>query len=101
MNEAEETVSSEECCGPPVFRHLNAEFRQQLKLKNKRSPSIEKRAVQQLSDVTVVVKESSNQESVCDNQNSQQESVAVNNGATTVELEPGHHFLKVCFLMPC
>ena len=61
------------CQTPPVFRHLNAEFRQQLQVKNKRSPSA-------LSPSPSPVKD------VGESQQSEPE---------VKQLDDGHKFLKV------
>ena len=82
MTEVEDSVSGE---GPPVFRHLNAEFRQQLKLK-KRSQSTEKTELQSPIPDQPGTKEAS----VCDIKIGQE--VVTN----LVEEGRGHHFLKVC-----
>ena len=84
MTEVEETVSGD---GPPVFRHLNAEFRQQLKLK-KRSQSTDKTELQS----PIPDQPGTNEASVCDIKIGQEEVVT-----KSVEEGRGHHFLRVCF----
>lgn len=82
VTEVEETVSGD---GPPVFRHLNAEFRQQLKLK-KRSQSTDKTELQS----PIPDQPGTNEASVCDIKIGQEEVVT-----KSVEEGRGHHFLRV------
>lgn len=83
VTEVEETVGGE----LPVFRHLNAEFRQQLTLK-KRSQSIETTYATPIIDDKEMINEN---DSVCDTKNGQD--VVIN--GEPVEEGTGHHFLRV------
>ena len=85
VTEVEEKVPGD---GPPVFRHLNAEFRQQLKLK-KRSQSIEKTQLQS----PIPDQPGTNEPPVCDIKTNQE---VVSN---PVEEGRGHHFLRVCLFL--
>ena len=85
VTEVEETVGGE----LPVFRHLNAEFRQQLTLK-KRSQSIETTYATPIIDDKEMINEN---DSVCDTKNGQD--VVIN--GEPVEEGTGHHFLRVFF----
>ncbi|XP_057379388.1 uncharacterized protein LOC130701428 [Daphnia carinata] len=81
-NNTQETTDG--CATPPVFRHLNAEFRQQLKLKDKRSPESTKTVVATVELTTIA---SNNDSQVT------RESVETNGEATSID--DGHKFLKI------
>lgn len=84
-NNTQETTDG--CSTPPVFRHLNAEFRQQLKLKDKRSPESTKPIVSE----TIATPIDS------DELNIPQESTETN--GTAVPIDDGHKFLKVLWTL--
>jgi hypothetical protein len=94
-NNTQETTDG--CATPPVFRHLNAEFRQQLKLKDKRSPESTKPTVataeltidqQQFETKTATTTITNNCTHIT------RESVESTNGEAT-PVDDGHKFLKV------
>lgn len=94
MNNNNNTITTSKdvpdgCQTPPVFRHLNAEFRQQLQVKNKRSPSAA------LSASPSPVKEVPPHIPALD----LQESLKTN--GTAEQLDDGHKFLKVTRFFCC
>lgn len=81
-NNTQETTDG--CATPPVFRHLNAEFRQQLKLKDKRSPESTKTVVATVELTTIA-----------SNNDSQVTRESVETNGETTPIDDGHKFLKV------
>lgn len=84
-NNTQETTDG--CSTPPVFRHLNAEFRQQLKLKDKRSPESTKPMI---SIATLPITTAATYLTP-----TTQESVETNGVVEATPIDDGHKFLKV------
>ncbi len=86
-NNTQETTDG--CSTPPVFRHLNAEFRQQLKLKDKRSPESTKTTITTTATLTI--------STTTNNSTDSQELVTLESVETNGVAIPddGHKFLKV------
>jgi hypothetical protein len=88
-NNTQETTDG--CATPPVFRHLNAEFRQQLKLKDKRSPESTKPMVA-TAELTIETTAATTITNNCTPIT--RESVESTNGEA-IPVDDGHKFLKV------
>ncbi|XP_046631402.1 uncharacterized protein LOC124311124 [Daphnia pulicaria] len=88
-NNTQETTDG--CATPPVFRHLNAEFRQQLKLKDKRSPESTKPMVA-TAELTIETTAATTITNNCTPIT--RESVESTNGEA-IPVDDGHKFLKI------
>ena len=105
VSESQSSVGAVECCGgPPVFRHLNAEFRQQLQLSKSStgaSNSVDQKRFDQSPVKNIqpdsITAAAADPAAALETKHDQHNGTAVIVNGSAPSDQPGHQFLKVNF----